>query len=184
MTDALLIIDQQQGIDHPKLGPRNNASAEAVMLDLLQLFRIRSWPVFHIKHRSSDKGSVFWPLQSGFAFKADFEPRENELVIEKKVPCAFINNSLGHQLQQLNISSLVIVGVATNNSVESTVRTAANLGFDVTVIAEACFTFDKVDFYGEQRSADQVHAMSLANLAGEYAQVISFADYKIASKIE
>lgn len=34
---ALVIIDQQAGIDHPKLGERNNPKAEAHMLRLLAL---------------------------------------------------------------------------------------------------------------------------------------------------
>ncbi len=69
------------------------------------------------------------------------------------------------------IKQLVIVGVSTNNSIESTARTAGNVGFDVTVVADACFTFEKHDFGGTLRSADEVHLMSLANLDGEYATI-------------
>jgi hypothetical protein len=39
-------------------------------------------------------------------------------------------------------------------------------------VADACFAFAKPDFNGLQRSAEEVHAMSLANLQGEYAQVL------------
>ena len=63
------------------------------------------------------------------------------------------------------------------NSVESTVRTAGNLGFHATVVADATFTFDKPDFTGTLRTAAEVHAMSLANLAGEYA------DLQVASTV-
>jgi nicotinamidase-related amidase len=67
----------------------------------------------------------------------------------------------------------VVVGVSTNNSVESTVRSAGNLGFTTYVVGSACFAFEKEDFFGQSRSADEVHAMSLANLHGEYATVIT-----------
>jgi 1-aminocyclopropane-1-carboxylate deaminase/D-cysteine desulfhydrase-like pyridoxal-dependent ACC family enzyme len=71
-----------------------------------------------------------------------------------------------------NINALIIVGVSTNNSVEATARTAGNLGFQTQVVSDAAFAFDKVDFDGNLRTAAEVHAMSLANLQGEYAQVV------------
>ena len=43
------------------------------------------------------------------------------------------------------------------------------------VVADACYTFDKPDFNGRARSAEEVHAMSLANLDGEYATVLDLA---------
>ena len=76
-------------------------------------------------------------------------------------------------LREAGIDQLVIVGVATHNSVESTARTAGNLGFDTWVAEDACFTFDKADYFGNARSAEDVHAMSLGNLQGEYATVVS-----------
>ena len=71
------------------------------------------------------------------------------------------------------IDAVVLVGVSTNNSVEATARTAGNLGFDTHVAADATFAFAKVDYSGTPRSADDVHAMALANLQGEYASVAS-----------
>jgi nicotinamidase-related amidase len=70
----------------------------------------------------------------------------------------------------------VIVGVSTNNSVEATARSAGNLGFSTQAIADACFTFPKTDYNGVLRSAEEVHAMSLANLEGEYAEILSTAE--------
>ena len=173
---ALVLIDQQKGIDHPKLGERNNLTAEANMLSLLDFWRKNSWPVFHIKHRSREPESVFWPEQAGFDFKDEFLPRQGEKIIEKSVPCAFVNNSLENGLEAAGVKEIVIVGVATNNSVESTARTAGNLGFNVHVVEDACFTFAKADFFGVKRTASEVHAMSLSNLDGEYANVVSFKE--------
>lgn len=56
---------------------------------------------------------------------------------------------------------------------ESTARTGWNLGYTVYVVENACFTFAKPDYYGKAKTADDVHAMSLANLHGEYATVLS-----------
>ncbi len=173
---ALIIIDQQKGIDNPKLGARNNKNAQEDILNLLSHWRRISWPIIHVRHRSKQIDSVFWPEQEGFEFKPEFSPRENEFVIEKQTPGAFTNTNLQHLLNQHGITSLVVVGASTNNSVEATVRTGACLGFNMIVIENACFAFAKVDYFGTLRTAEEVHAMSLANLNNEYALVVNSAD--------
>jgi nicotinamidase-related amidase len=170
---ALIIIDQQQGLDNPKLGPRNNRDAETVMLKLLNTWRVAGMPIIHVRHRSLEPDSVFWPEQQGFEFKQNFLPQGDELVIEKNIPCAMLTTNLEKILGHKNIRKLVLVGASTNNSIEATARTASGLGFRVIVAEDACFTFAKSDYVGTARTAQEVHAMSLANLEGEYAQVIN-----------
>lgn len=169
---ALLIIDMQQGIQHPKLGRRNNPQAEGQMLALLQAWRDTQRPVIHIRHFSREPESVFWPEQAGVEYQSDFLPLEGERELCKQVPDAFCNSPLAQWLKSDSITQVITVGVATNNSVEVTARTGGNLGFDVIVPHDGCFTFDKPDFFGTPRSAEDVHAMSLGNLHGEYATVV------------
>lgn len=169
---ALIIIDQQKGILHPRLGRRNNPQAEERMLELLALWRLRGRPVIHVQHLSRSPDSVFWPEQSGVEFQPRFAPQNGEWLIQKQVPDAFCASGLEAQLREAGIGQLIIVGVATNNSVESTARTAGNLGFDTFVAEDACFTFDKADYFGTLRTAEEVHGMSLGNLHGEYATVV------------
>ena len=109
-------------------------------------------------------------------FQPEFEPLANEAVFEKNVPDAFSQSALERWLRVRDIARLVIVGVASENSVESTARTAGNLGFHTVVLNDACFTFAKADFDGRPRSAAEVHAMAMANLQGEYAQVLNSAE--------
>jgi nicotinamidase-related amidase len=97
-------------------------------------------------------------------------------VVEKNVPDAFVNSGLERWLHARGVESVAIVGVSTNNSVEATARSAGNLGFKTFVVADATFTFEKKDYSGILRSADEVHAMSLANLEGEYAQITTTSD--------
>jgi isochorismate hydrolase len=85
-----------------------------------------------------------------------------------------LRDGAGGVVARNGIEQLIIVGVATHNSVESTARTAGNLGFDAWVAEDACFTFDKADF-SAPRSAEEVHGMSLGNLHGEYATVVNAA---------
>lgn len=173
---ALVLIDLQKGINHPKLGPRNNPRAEHILLNLLTQWRKSSRPVVHVRHISRSPDSVFWPQQSGVEFQEQFVPLATEQVIEKSVPDAFCATNLEHWLRSHSVTQLIVAGVATNNSVESTARTGGNLGFKVLVPEDACFTFDKADFFGKQRTAEEVHAMSLANLHGEYATVVSSSE--------
>jgi nicotinamidase-related amidase len=171
-STALLLIDLQNAVDHPTWGPRNNPQAEANILRLLAAWRASRSPVVHVRHLSRQPGSTFGPGTPGVGFKPGFDPHPGERVLEKSVPGAFTGTDLESFLRGLVIDTLVITGVATSNSVEATARVAGDLGFHTIVVADATFTFARVDFHGTPRTADEVHAMSLANLHGEYATVL------------
>lgn len=94
----------------------------------------------------------------------------------KRTNSAFIGTDLESRLRQANHTLLVVTGVIANNSVEATVRMAGNLGFDTFLVEDATFTFGRKDWRGTWRTADEVHAMSLANLDGEYCSVIRTDD--------
>jgi nicotinamidase-related amidase len=169
---ALIIIDMQKGMRSPTLPPRNNVEAEDNMARLLAAWRASGQPVVSVRHISRSPASVFAPGQDGVEFQERFLPPAHEHVVEKNVPDAFVNTGLERWLHARGIRQVVIAGVSTENSVEASARTAGNLGFSTVVVADACFTFDKRDFGGTLRSADEVHLMALANLDGEYAQVL------------
>lgn len=172
---ALTMIDMQQCMSKAAISERNNPEAEVQIQKLLNAWRQAKWPVIHLRHISREANSVFHPGQAGATFQAEFVPLEQEAVFEKNRPDAFCNTGLERWLHLRELSQLVIVGVSTNNSVEATARSAGNLGFKTWVVADACFTFPKLDYSGVLRSAEEVHAMSLANLAGEYATIIETA---------
>lgn len=173
---ALIIIDMQKGMRSPALPPRNNPQAEDNIARLHAAWRASGQPVVSVRHISRSPASVFAPGQDGVEFQERFLPLPQEHVVEKNVPDAFVNTGLERWLHARGIRQLVIAGVSTNNSVEASARTAGNLGFETVVVADACFAFDKQDFGGTWRSAEEVHLMALANLHGEYAQVLSTGD--------
>jgi nicotinamidase-related amidase len=170
-TPTLLIIDMQKCMANPAAGARNNPDAEQNIAALLAAWRRAGAQVVHVRHMSRFPGSLFWPGQPGAEFQEPLAPLPAEHVVEKNVPDAFVNTGLERWLRVRGVRRLVIVGVSTNNSVEATARTAGNLGFETQVVADATFAFAKADYAGTPRSADEVHAMSLANLDGEYAAV-------------
>ncbi len=173
---ALLIIDVQKAIDHPIWGQRNNPNAEDNISRLLSTWRQRQWPIWHIKHNSQDPNSTYRSGQTGNEFKAEAQPLPDERIITKTTHSAFIGTNLETILKAEGHHTLVVSGVITNNSVEATVRHAADLGFEIFLIEDACFTFAKKDWNGHDRAADDVHAMTLANLHQEYCTVMTTQD--------
>ena len=166
-----MLIDLQQAIDHPDWGTRNNPEAEQNIARLLAHWRVKGWPLIHVRHDSTEAKSHYRPGQPGHAFKTEATPLPEEIVVAKTTNSAFIGTGLEERLTQAGHVALVIAGVITNNSVEATVRMAGNLGFTTWLVEDACFTFGRKDWRGTFRSAEDIHAMSLANLDGEYCTV-------------
>jgi nicotinamidase-related amidase len=154
---------------------RNNPQAETNIAALLAAWRATGRPIYHVRHDSTWPQSHYRPGQPGHAFKPEAMPLAGETVIGKRVNSAFIATDLEARLRAGGTETLVVAGVITNNSVEATVRMAGNLGFDTFLAEDACFTFGRLDWAGTPRTAAEVHAMSLANLDGEYATVVGTA---------
>jgi nicotinamidase-related amidase len=173
---TLILIDMQRAMESSALPKRNNPNAEKMICKLLEAWRNRGRLIVHVRHISRDPESLFWPGQVGVEFQVDLSPLSSEHVVEKNVPDAFANTGLERWLHARGVESVVVVGVSTNNSVEATARSAGNLGFKTYVVADATFTFAKVDYSGVLRSAEDVHAMSLANLEGEYANIVNTSE--------
>jgi len=168
---ALLVIDVQKAIDHPSWGERNNPDAERNIAALLRAWRAHGMPIYHIRHDSTEPASTYRPGQPGNEFKPEAQPLPGETVVAKRTNSAFIGTGLESRLRSAGHTTLVVAGVITNNSVEATVRMAGNLGFRTYLVEDAAFTFGRRDWDGRFRSASEVHAMSLANLDGEYCTV-------------
>jgi nicotinamidase-related amidase len=180
---ALIIIDVQHAIDHrqwSRWGPRNNPQAEDRIAQLLAFWRAAQRPIFHVRHMSREANSPYRPGQPGNEFKPQTLPLPDERIIEKSTNSAFIGTPLEAELRAVGIDTLIVTGVITNNSVEATARMAGNLGFATIVVSDATATFARPDFNGVLRSADEVHAMSLANLKDEYAAIMTTQEILLA----
>lgn len=171
---ALLLIDIQKGLDEIDYygGHRNNLQAEANAKRILDFWRNQKFPIFHIKHNSTNPDSPLIPGQPGNEFKDIVKPLENESIIEKQVNSAFIGTDLKQQLDVLGVSKLVIVGLTTDHCVSSSARMAGNLGYKTFLVSDATATFDKVGPDGTKFKAETIHDIELASLHNEFATVI------------
>src|SRR5260370_2428114 len=172
---ALLVIDLQNAIDHPSWGERNNPQAEQNVAALLSAWRLTHRLIYRIRHDSAEPASHYRPGQPGNDFKPEARPLAGGTIISKTTNSAFVGTGLEARLRAAQQMLLVVTGVITNNSVEATVRMAGNLGFETYLVEDACFTYARPDFAGRVRSAEEVHAMSLANLDREYCKAIPTA---------
>ena len=179
MNPALILIDLQLAIDDASWGLRNNPDAEANVGLLLDHWRRNEWPIVHVRHDSREPHSKYRPGQPLHAFKPETAPLPGETVLGKTTCSAFLSTDLA---ERVTGRPLVIAGVITNNSVEATVRFAGDLGFAVTLAHDACFTFGKRDWFGVERSADEVHGMTLSNLDGEYCRVLTTGEILCAAE--
>jgi nicotinamidase-related amidase len=177
---ALLLVDIQKGFDDIGYwgGQRNNPDAEEKASALLKLWRSYHLPVFHIKHCSSNPHSLLHETNAGNDFKDLVTPLNNEPIIKKNVNSAFIGTDLKEQLDNLNITKLVIVGLTTDHCVSTTTRMAGNLGFDTFLVADATATFNKKSLEGENFPAELIHATALASLKDEFATIVTTAFLK------
>ena len=172
---ALLLIDIQKGFDDIAYwgGGRNNPDAEQNAAKLLQLWREKELPIFHIKHCSTTPTSLLVEGQEGNDFQDIVKPEGNEPVIKKNVNSAFIGTDLKERLESAGISQVVIVGLTTDHCVSTSTRMAGNLGFDTYLVTDAVATFDKVGVNGEKYSAQLIHDTAIASLNEEFATVLT-----------
>jgi nicotinamidase-related amidase len=71
-------------------------------------------------------------------FLPDLAPRSGETVLDKTTVSAFADTGLHDRLAGLDVCHLLVAGVLANGAVELTARDAADLGYNVVVVADAC----------------------------------------------
>jgi len=172
---ALILVDIQKGFEDIEYwgGQRNNPDAELRASELLATWRENNLPVFHVIHCSTEPVSPLREDQPGNAFNDLVTPHEGEQVIKKNVNSAFIGTNLQAQLNNANITTLIIVGLTTDHCISTTTRMAGNLGFETFVVSDATATFNKTGVGGQNYTAELMHETALASLHNEFATVVT-----------
>ncbi|MCI4671150.1 MAG: cysteine hydrolase [Bacteroidia bacterium] len=174
-STALLLIDIQQGFEDIEYwgGARNNEDAEEKAAKLLRAFRAKALPIFHAKHNSTNPISPLVKGKKGNEIHELVLPRPGEIVYEKNVNSAFIGTQLEQDLKDNGIKKVLIAGLTTDHCISTSTRMAANLGFEVILVEDACATFDKVGSNGKKFPAALMHEVEIAALKSEFADIFT-----------
>lgn len=172
MAQALIIVDIQNDYFTGGLWPvdeMENVAASAGKV--LAAARKNGDAVFHIYHEAqSDTAPFFRPGTDGARIHQSVAPLAGEAVILKHRPNSFHNTDLHQQLQAAGVSKVTIIGAMTQMCIDATARAAKDLGYEVTLVADACGA-KSVSYNGIDVSAQQVQAAFLAPLGMSYATI-------------
>jgi nicotinamidase-related amidase len=96
----------------------------------------------------------------------ELEPAEGDVIVINFNSSAFSHTDLDCMLCARGVRDLVLAGIATNWVVESTARYGAELGYDITVLADCCQGF-----------SDELHDFAIANTLPYYATVTTSGEF-------
>jgi len=172
MNTALILIDiQNDYFENGTMPLVGSLEASLNARQILDKFRADGLPIIHIQHIAVRPSSTFFlPKTTGSDIHNNVKPTAEEKVIIKHFPNSFRETELQEYLKSRNITDLVICGMMTHMCVDATVRAAKDLGFNCTVIGNACATRD-LKINDEIIKASEVHNSFLAAFNGFYAIV-------------
>jgi nicotinamidase-related amidase len=107
---------------------------------------------------------------------AELAPLPHEPIIKKNRYSAFFGTNLDLTLRTMNVETVIITGVTTENCCHATARDAMFLGYRVAFLSDATGTFDYPDCGMGAVPAAEVHRVSLAILGVSTAHVMSTDD--------
>ncbi len=192
---ALLVIDPYNDFisEGGKVWDRLKAVAEANqcvphMLEVLTAARKAGLRVFYPLHRRYRPGDYeTWkyiaPIQRaawmrktfeygtwGGEIRPEFEPQPGEIVAQEHWGSSgFANTDLDLQLKKHGIQKLVVIGLIAHTCVEATVRYAAELGYEVTMVKDATADYSEV----EMRAALEVNIPNYASAVVTTAEIVA-----------
>lgn len=170
---ALLVIDPYNDFisEGGKIWPRIRAVAEANdcvphmlrVLNAARMAKLRVCYALHHRYRPGDYETwkylapiqrAAWAKKSfeygtwGGEVHAEFAPQPGEIVAtEHWCSSGFANTDLDLQLKQHGIHQLIVIGLIAHTCIEASVRFAAELGYEVTVVKDATADYSEAEMH-------------------------------------
>ncbi|WP_375382787.1 isochorismatase family protein [uncultured Sphingomonas sp.] len=176
-TTALVLIDLQDGIVAGDKAPYSGHAVVETAKNLAARFREKSAPVVlvHVGFRNEEEVPSRHvddaiPIPTGgtppafYAFAGGLH-QPGDIVVLKHNWGAFTGTDLDLQLRRRGVKTVVVAGIATNFGVESTVRSASELSYDVVVVEDACTSM----------TAD-LHSFAIEKILPRIARIVSADD--------
>jgi nicotinamidase-related amidase len=178
---ALLIIDMQNDFVRENAPLRVAGVAPIIrrVRAVLDLFRARSLPVFHVVRIHRRDGSDVEIMRrelfarqpfavqgtKGAAIIPELTPRDGEYVLCKTRMSAFMHTELDLVLRTLGVRSLVVTGIQTPNCIRTTVFDAMALNYETTLVRDAVAA-----------GTEEIHEANVRDMANIGVGIISLAD--------
>jgi ureidoacrylate peracid hydrolase len=100
----------------------------------------------------------------GGEIRPGFEPKAGDIVaMEHWCSSGFANTDLDLQLKKHGIHQLIVIGLIAHTCIEATVRFAAELGYEVTVVKDATADY----------SDEEMHAALDINIPNHASAIVS-----------
>jgi nicotinamidase-related amidase len=154
---------------------------------LVEGFRIRNIPIVYVcvgsdyrdlrdmprRHREwirrieqeSGVEDILWSQNPAYAVRREFAPMQHDTIVKKTAFGAFTSSAIDGTLRSLELDTLIVVGIATNCCVSTTVRDAADTGYGVVVVEECTGDYDPI-----------THDVAIRGLHFNFARVVPGVD--------
>ncbi|WP_461535450.1 cysteine hydrolase family protein [Spongorhabdus nitratireducens] len=175
---ALLVIDiQNDYFPEGKWPLYNIATAASNARKVLDQCRRDGDLIIHIHHEFlTDPAPFFEPGTYGAEIHEQVAPDADEVVILKHQVNSFRDTSLKAILDDSGVQEITVVGAMGHMCIDAAVRAAADFGYTVSVVEDACASKD-LELNGEVVKAADVHTAYMSALGFAYATVISTSDW-------
>ena len=174
MTEALIVVDIQN--DYFPGGAMELVGSDAACDAAVQIkaeYKSKGLPVFMVQHIAQSATATFFLSDThGVEIHPSLALTQDDIHVVKHYPNSFRGTILQSELQARGITKVTVIGMMTHMCIDTTVRAASDLGYSVTVIAEACATTN-LSFGDRTVEAADVQAAYLAALDGSFAKVVS-----------
>lgn len=173
---ALIVVDLQKGI----VGMAGADAVSPVVRNsrlLADAFRSRELPVVLVNVTGGAPGRTEQP-RPNHPFPPEFaellpelDQQPSDILVTKRTWGAFASSDLEQRLRDLEVTQVVVTGVATSIGVESTARQAYEAGFNVTLAVDAM-----TDLRPEAHEASIAHIFPRMAETGTTQEIIDLLD--------
>ncbi|HET6977365.1 MAG TPA: isochorismatase family cysteine hydrolase [Pyrinomonadaceae bacterium] len=128
-----------------------------------------TWKYIAPIQKSGLKSKVFEYGTWGGEIRSEFEPQPGDILAQEHwCSSGFANTDLDLLLKKHGIQQLIVIGLIAHTCLEATVRYAAELGYDVTVVKDATADYSDV----EMRAALDVNIPNYANAIVTTSEIV------------
>ena len=141
MKSALLIIDLQIGLFDDPGKPFDYDNVISKINMITGLVRNKQIPVIFIQHETKEATLKY--KSPGWELVSDLDIDTKDYIVRKTTPNSFLRTNLAEVLEKENVNKIIVCGYATEFCVDSTIRAAAALGYEVQIVSDGHTTHDK-----------------------------------------